>query len=75
MNGPLIEKLTRYIPTLLDDDFPINIRSESYLDIFDDSKLIYLSPNAPTNLHRYDADTIYILGAYVDKVKLLRFHE
>ena len=67
----LFKRLITNIPTLLDDDFPINVRSESYLDLFDNSKLVYLSPDAPNMLEKYNPDEIYIIGAYVDKVTFL----
>lgn len=68
MNGELIKRLHRYIPTLFDNDFPITISTKSYLEIFEKDQLVYLSSNAPTTLEKIDPDSVYIIGAYVDKV-------
>ncbi|XP_015113294.1 mitochondrial ribonuclease P protein 1 homolog [Diachasma alloeum] len=57
-----------FIPTMYDDDFPMNITSKPYLDIFDKDQLVYLTPDCPTELKEIDPDAIYIIGAIVDKV-------
>lgn len=71
-NGVMMETLYRQIPTLYEKDFPITVSEKSYLELFERSKLCYLSSNAPTTLEEYDHETIYIIGAFVDKVCL--FH-
>lgn len=48
--------------------FPMNIHSQSYLDIFDKEQLVYLTPHCREEMDNYDHDAIYIVGALVDKV-------
>lgn len=71
MNGELIKRLHRYIPTLFDDDFPMTITEKSFLEVFERDKLVYLSSDAPTMLEKIEPDMAYIIGAYVDKVSAL----
>ncbi|XP_058802048.1 mitochondrial ribonuclease P protein 1 homolog [Phymastichus coffea] len=66
-NSKTIDTLHRYIPILYEPDFPFTITEKSYLELFDRSKLCYLSSNAPSVLEEYDPETIYIIGAFVDK--------
>lgn len=70
MNGELIKKLYRHIPTLFDDDFPMTITTKSYLETFERDQLVYLSSDAPNVLEKVDSDKVYIIGAYVDRVSL-----
>ncbi|XP_014230591.1 mitochondrial ribonuclease P protein 1 homolog [Trichogramma pretiosum] len=67
MNGPLFERVMRFMPHILDDDFPIRVEEKSYLDLFDKSQVVYLSSDAPTMMEKYDPESIYIVGAYVDR--------
>ncbi|KAJ8669040.1 hypothetical protein QAD02_000299 [Eretmocerus hayati] len=66
-DGQMAEKLLHCIPTLYTNDFPWTVTSKSYLDIFDHSQLCYLTSNAPNAVEVYDPETVYIIGAYVDK--------
>ncbi|XP_011641938.1 mitochondrial ribonuclease P protein 1 homolog [Pogonomyrmex barbatus] len=66
-NGLLKQYLHQNIPTLLNDDFPVVITSQSYLDIFPKNQLVYLTPHCRTELTEYDPDMTYIIGAYIDK--------
>ena len=70
MQGELIDRLNRFLPNIFDDDFPMTISSKSYLEHFEKSKLVYLTANSNVELVEYDHNSIYIIGAYVDKVKL-----
>ncbi|XP_003700735.1 tRNA methyltransferase roswell [Megachile rotundata] len=67
LNSITMKQLHKTIPTLYDADFPLNITTKSYLDIFDKSKLVYLTPHTRKVLTHYDADAIYIIGAMIDK--------
>ncbi|XP_034937073.1 mitochondrial ribonuclease P protein 1 homolog [Chelonus insularis] len=67
-NGLLYEELLSYIPTMNDSNFPLTVSEQSYLDLFDRDKLVYLTPDSNDTLERYDYDSIYIIGALVDKV-------
>jgi len=67
-DGLLKKCLHQNIPTLLNDDFPVTVTSQSYLDIFPKDQLVYLTPHCRINLHEYDPDMVYIIGALVDVV-------
>lgn len=67
-DGSLMKYLLRNIPTLLNDDFPAIVTSQSYLDMFPKDQLLYLTPHCVNYITEYDPDTIYIIGAMVDKV-------
>jgi Trm5-related predicted tRNA methylase len=44
---------------------------EPFHQVFDKSKLVYLSPDAPDVLDRLKAEDIYVIGGLVDDNKLL----
>ncbi|OAD59842.1 Mitochondrial ribonuclease P protein 1 like protein [Eufriesea mexicana] len=58
-----MQKIHRTLPNLFEPDFPINVTSKSYLDLFDKKKLVYLSPNAQETMQHFDNNLIYIIGA------------
>ncbi|EGI65782.1 Mitochondrial ribonuclease P protein 1-like protein [Acromyrmex echinatior] len=66
-NGLIKQHLHQNIPTLMQDDFPLIMTSQSYLDIFPKNQLVYLTPHCRTSLTKYDPNMIYIIGALVDK--------
>lgn len=70
MKGDLIKQLFIMIPSLMDDDFPITVTHKSYLELFDKSQLVYLSSNTQAEVKKFDPDSIYIIGALVDKVSV-----
>ncbi|RWS30929.1 Mitochondrial ribonuclease P protein 1-like protein [Leptotrombidium deliense] len=45
----------------------INVHNCSYLDSFQKDKLVYLTPDSDEELHAFDSDAVYIIGAYVDQ--------
>lgn len=59
--------LNRFIPTMHDVDFPMNIHEQSYLDLYDKKQLVYLTPHCKNELQSFNHDDIYIIGAMVDK--------
>uniref|UniRef100_A0A0A9VVC1 RNA (guanine-9-)-methyltransferase domain-containing protein 1 n=1 Tax=Lygus hesperus TaxID=30085 RepID=A0A0A9VVC1_LYGHE len=67
-NGLMMSKLHKMIPTLYNDDFPVNVIEKSYLDVFPKEKLVYLTPHCREELLTYNHDDVYIIGAMVDKV-------
>lgn len=67
VNSKCGSKLNRTIPTMFNPDFPINVTADSYLDIFDKNKLVYLTPHCRDELQNYNPDDVYIVGAMVDK--------
>ncbi|XP_063990012.1 mitochondrial ribonuclease P protein 1 homolog [Diachasmimorpha longicaudata] len=66
--GDLHEDFQAFIPTMYEDDFPMNITSKSYLEVFDKNQLVYLTPDSHVELREIDPDAIYIIGALVDKL-------
>lgn len=59
--------LHKFIPNMLDKEFPINVTSESMTSKFDKSKLVYLTPHCSNDLETFSHEDIYIIGAMVDK--------
>lgn len=57
----------KFIPRMLDADFPINVHKKSHLDLFPKERLVYLTPHCRYEMTSYDPDDIYIIGAMVDK--------
>lgn len=70
-NGLLKLFFHRNMPNLMDDDFPAFVTSQSYLELFPKNQLVYLTPHCRTDMTEYDPDTVYIIGAMVDKVNFL----
>jgi ribonuclease P protein 1 len=48
------------------DDLPITVTSQHYLSCYPSSQLVYLSPDAPTTLTRFNHDDVYVIGAMID---------
>jgi ribonuclease P protein 1 len=72
-SSEFIQHLYKFIPTLFDDDFPINISTKSFVELFDKKQLVYLSSNSNIEMVKYDPNAVYIIGAFVDKVNLKDF--
>lgn len=68
MRGPFMKQMRKNIPSLEEPWFPLNIHSESYLDLFPKEKLVYLTPHCREELTHFDHDAVYIVGCMVDKV-------
>nr|CAG4650467.1 EOG090X0D3U [Sida crystallina] len=54
------------LPTLHEPHFPINVSSQSYLDLFPKEKLVYLTPHTNQEMEKFDPDKVYIIGGIVD---------
>lgn len=67
MNSVSARILKKFIPTLLDPAFPLNVHTESMTEKFDKDKLVYLTPHCTNDLNKFNHDDIYIIGAMVDK--------
>lgn len=65
----VIQFLHNLIPNLYEESFPLETTSESYLDMFDRNKLVYLTPHCRTEMTFYNPNKIYIIGGVVDKVR------
>lgn len=61
-----MKQLERNIPTMRNKAFPMNFHEGSYLELFPENELVYLTPHCQTDLE-YDPNMIYIIGAMVDK--------
>ncbi|XP_063548435.1 mitochondrial ribonuclease P protein 1 homolog isoform X1 [Cydia strobilella] len=68
LKGHFYKQLVKNIPSLEEPWIPLNIHTESYLDVFPKDKLVYLTPHCRNELTEYDHDAIYIIGCMVDKV-------
>ncbi|KAI4494114.1 hypothetical protein M0802_009268 [Mischocyttarus mexicanus] len=66
-DNEIMESLHNLVPSVYEDTYPLNITSQSYLDMFDRKQLVYLTPHSRTIMTHYDPDKIYIIGAMVDK--------
>lgn len=67
-NSDIMKKLHKTIPNIYNPEFPLNITSKSYLEIFDKKKLVYLTPHTNEIMTHYNPELVYIIGAIVDKV-------
>lgn len=66
-NGPTMESLHRFIPTMYNKSFPLNLHEKSFTEIFPKKKLVYLTPHATATLQQFNPNDIYIIGSFVDK--------
>jgi ribonuclease P protein 1 len=66
-NNPTIKQLMKFIPNLYETYFPLNVNSQSYLDLFPKQDIVYLTPHCRTELDKFDHDSVYVVGALVDK--------
>lgn len=62
-----MKQFVKFIPTLYDPDFPINITEKHYLDLFPKENIVYLTPHCREEMREFDHDAVYIIGAMVDK--------
>ncbi|KAH8372015.1 hypothetical protein KR093_009735 [Drosophila rubida] len=67
-DGHCMQILKRYIPTMLNPEFPMNVHSKCFTELFPKKQLVYLTPHCREDLVTYDPDDIYIVGAMVDTV-------
>ncbi|GLV44512.1 roswell [Carabus blaptoides fortunei] len=63
-----MQSLHRHIATLHEPWFPLHLHAASYMDVVPKDKLVYLTPHCREELKEYDHDTVYIVGAIVDKI-------
>lgn len=66
-NAETFNTMERRIPHLRSQKFPINLHEGSYLDMFPKEKLVYLTQHCRNDLTDFDPDSIYIVGAVVNK--------
>ncbi|KAL1138108.1 hypothetical protein AAG570_009800 [Ranatra chinensis] len=63
----VMSRLFKFIPTMYDASFPMNITPKSHLDLFPKERLVYLTPHCREELRTYSHHDVYIIGAMVDK--------
>lgn len=66
-DSTILTALRSTIPTLDEPDFPIRKHEGSYLELFSKKDLVYLTPHCKTDLTHFNHDSVYIIGAFVDK--------
>ncbi|EDW02745.1 mitochondrial ribonuclease P protein 1 homolog [Drosophila grimshawi] len=66
--GRCMQYLKRYIPTMLSPEFPMNVHTKCFTELFPKEQLVYLTPHCREDLKTYNPDDIYIVGAMVDTV-------
>lgn len=54
--------LKKFIPTLDDPGFPMNMSENHYTTLFPKEKLVYLTPHCRTELTAFNPDDVYIVG-------------
>jgi len=64
-NSRTARKLEKAIPNL--SEVPYTITDKHYLQCYDQSRIVYLSPNAPNYMTKFDPDDVYVIGCIVDK--------
>lgn len=66
-NAETFNIMERRHPHLRSQKYPINLHEGSYLDMFPKEKLVYLTQHCHNDLTVFDPDSIYIVGAAVNK--------
>ena len=61
--GRLRKEFTRRAPL---ENLCFEATESSYLDIFPNDKLIYLSPDSNVEMTSFDHDAVYIIGGIID---------
>ncbi|XP_023244062.1 mitochondrial ribonuclease P protein 1-like [Centruroides sculpturatus] len=67
-DNALIPYLNNAIPHINKNNCLITSTEKSYLDIFPKERIVYLTPNSPNVLQKFDHDSVYVIGGFVDKV-------
>ncbi|XP_054739728.1 mitochondrial ribonuclease P protein 1 homolog [Anastrepha obliqua] len=68
LNSISTKALNRYIPTMMNPEFPMNVHEKCFTELFPRENLVYLTPHCRTDLVKYNPDDVYIIGAMVDTV-------
>jgi len=48
-------------------NLPYTMTDQHYLQCYDHSRIVYLSPNASSYMTTFNHDDVYVIGAIVDK--------
>lgn len=52
---------------MISSSMPYTMTDQHYLQCYDQSRIVYLSPNSPTNMTKFNHDDVYVLGGIVDR--------
>lgn len=58
--------LKNSMPSIFKENFPLNITTQTYLDLYLRKKLVYLTPDADDELTHLDSEYVYIIGGIVE---------
>ncbi|KAI8038789.1 hypothetical protein M5D96_008697 [Drosophila gunungcola] len=61
-----MKTLQRFIPTMLNPEFPMNVHPQCFTELFPKQNLVYLTPHCREDLVTYNPDDVYVIGAMVD---------
>lgn len=68
-DNPISMHIENAMPHIYKNNCLITSTELSYLDIFPKQKIVYLTPNAPNVLEKFDHDSVYVIGGFVDKAQ------
>ncbi|TRY70209.1 hypothetical protein TCAL_07517 [Tigriopus californicus] len=63
---PKSQKIFKHFPKLREPHYPVVLTEKSYLELFPQKDLVYLSPDSKTDL-KFNGDDVYIIGAQTSK--------
>lgn len=66
-NGPTMQGLQKWIPTMYNKSFPLQLHEKCFTELFPREKLVYLTPHSTELLEEFNPNDIYIIGGFVDK--------
>lgn len=67
IEGETIRALKKSIPTLTAPHFPIEVHTESHVNLFPKNQLVYLTPDSRDVLETFNPDDIYIVSGFIDR--------
>lgn len=67
LDSQTMRSLRKFIPTLSEPSFPLEVHTKSIVDVFPADRLVYLTPHCDNDLDEFAPDDIYVIGGIVDK--------
>jgi len=62
-----MREMSRYFPNYKSPQFMATFHTKSYLDVFPNQRLVYLTPHSDYVLKKFNDNDIYIIGGIIDK--------
>lgn len=62
-----MKTLNKFMPTMHDPAFPMQLHSENITEVFPHDQIVYLTPHCREDLGSFNPDDIYVVGCMVDK--------